>query len=71
MSGKKGLKKGSEKRSIQSPSGMNGNVLDGLHLLNSIKNGKESKSFPFLWNQQKKRILIHDFAHFFSIFLFV
>jgi len=32
---------------------MNGSMHDDLHLLNSIKNGKESKSITCLWNRQK------------------
>ncbi len=48
MSGKKGLKK------INSiTSGMNGNVQDDLHLLNSTENGEESKTITCLCNQQK------------------
>ena len=45
--------KGSEKRFNQSPSRMKGSMHDDLHLLNSIKNGKESKSITCLWNRQK------------------
>ncbi len=45
--------KGSEKRFNQSLSRMNGSMHDDLHLLNSIKNGKESKSLACLWNWQK------------------
>ena len=67
--------KGSEKRFNQSPSRMKGSMHDDLHLLNSIKNRKEKslskvfqKSITCLWNQLKKRILIHDFAHLFRFF---
>ena len=63
--------KGSEKRFNQSPSRMKGSMHDDLHLLNSIKNGKESKSITCLWNRQKKWILFHDFAHFFPFSLLV
>ena len=48
---KRRVVKKSEKRFIQSPSGMNANMQDNLHLLHSTKNGEESKSIPCLWNQ--------------------
>ena len=41
------------KRFHQSPSKMNSSMHDDLHLLNSIKNGKESKSITCLWNWPK------------------
>ena len=62
--------KGSEKNYIQSPSGMNDNVLDDLHLLNSIKNGKESTSFTFLWNQHEKNLNSWFCSFFFHFYLY-
>ena len=45
--------KRSEKRCIQSPSGINNNAQDDLPLLKSTKHGEESKSITCLRNQQK------------------
>ena len=59
------------KRFIQSPSRMNGNAHADLPLLKSTRNGKESNSITYLWNQQKngpKFMIMLIFLHFFYLY---